>query len=488
MVTDREFRRLIKLRHTHYLYQAADKTNMSEKTARKYLKANQLPSELKTPHTWKNRPDPFKDIWEHIRDLLNTNPGLEATTIMGYLICKDSEQYQESQLRTLQRRVRDWKATEGPEKEVMFEQVHYPGRLSQSDFTHMDDIGITINGELFHHMLYHFVLTYSNWEHVKICFSESFESLSEGLQCSLWTLGGVPKDHQTDQLSAAVQKIENREEFTKRYQGLLNHYGITGRKIQVGCPNENGDVEQRHFRFKRALKQRLMLRGSNDFKSRDDYQEFLLKLLNELNSGRTKKLAEELNVLRELPNKKIDATKKHTVTVNRHSTIAIDTNIYSVDSRLIGESVLAKVKAETIEIWYAQRKRDEFTRLIGRKRHKINYRHIIGSLIKKPGAFENYRYKDDLFPSTRFRMAFDWLRENTGSKCNKEYVKILYYAARYNENEVDNALLWLINQELDISSEFVLDIITDPRTLPLIHQINIPIPNIDLYDELLEAA
>ena len=461
---------------------------MTEKTARKYLKAQKLPSELQTPHTWQTRKDPFEDIWEHIRDLLDTNPGLEATTLMGYLIRKNPDMYQENHLRTMQRRIRCWKATEGPEKEVMFGQIHHPGRLSQSDFTHMDDIGITINGELFHHMLYHFVLTYSNWEHVRICFSESFESLSDGLQASLWALGGVPQDHQTDQLSAAVQKVENRDAFTTRYKGLLAHYGVTGRKIQVRCPNENGDVEQRHHRFKRALKQRLMLRGSCNFKSREDYQSFLFNLLNELNGGRTQKLAEELKVLRELPNKKIDSTKQYMVTVRSTSTITVQSKTYSVSSRLMGEKVCAKVKAETIEVWYAQRKRDEFPRIIGNKKHKINYRHIIHSLIKKPGAFTNYQYKEDLFPTTRFRLAFDWLCENAGTKCNQEYLQILYLAAMHNESEVDNALLWLINQELGISAEFVLDIITDPRTLPLIHQINIPIPNIELYDELLEAA
>ena len=168
-----------------------------------------------------------------------------------------------------------WRATEGPAKEVFFAQQHPPGRLGASDFTHMEELGVTIQGQSFPHLIYHFVLTYSNWEAATVCFSESFESLCEGLQNALWELGKVPHRHRTDRLSTAVNNMSDPAEFTDRYKGLLRYYGLEGEKTQAGQGNENGDVEQRHHRFKRAVAQELMLRGSRDFASVEDYQQFL---------------------------------------------------------------------------------------------------------------------------------------------------------------------------------------------------------------------
>jgi len=264
VITELQYRRLVRMSQKHPQYQVADKAGMSEKTARKYLRAKKSPQEMGRDHNWKTRDDGYEKAWPGIKAMLEVNPALEATTILSYLQQETAGEYQDSQLRTLQRRMKNWRATEGPGKDVKFEQVHHPGELSQSDFTHMNDLGITIGGEEFRHMIYHFVLTYSNWEYAKVCFSESFDSFSEGFQASFWTLGGITKQHQTDQLSAAVRKDGNRKEFTDRYQGLLNHYGVEGRKIQVREPHENGDIEQRHYRFANAVKQALMLRGSSD--------------------------------------------------------------------------------------------------------------------------------------------------------------------------------------------------------------------------------
>jgi len=418
--------------------------------------------------------------------MLRVNGGLEATTLLPYFQKKCPYQYQESQLRTLQRRIKHWRATEGPAKEIMFEQIHHPGELSQSDFTDMNNLGITIAGEHFKHLVYHFVLTYSNWEHAKICFSESFESFSEGFQESLWVLGGVTKSHQTDQMSLAVQKADSRKEFTDRYQGLLNHYGTQGRKIQVGKPHENGDIEQRHHRFKNAVKQALMLRGSTEFESRAAYDEFLGKLLKQLNAGRQVKVAEEYKALKELPQTKLDSVKYYTLRVVRSgSTISVDRNTYSVNSRLIGEKVEVKMTSDKLEIWFAQKKQDEFPRLIGRGKSNINYRHIVDSLIKKPGAFANYRYRDELFPSSRFRLAYDYLCKHMPTKSSKEYLKILYLSAKVNETKVDNALTWLFDQGLPITHKFVEDIVKTVDELPSIRQLNVPEPNVHIYDELL---
>jgi hypothetical protein len=161
--------------------------------------------------------------------------------------------------------VKVWRATEGPAKEVFFAQRHHPGRLSASDFVRMTDLEVTIQGQSFPHWLYHFMLTYSNWETGTVCFSESFESLCEGFQNALWELGKVPHRHRTDRMSTAVNNVSDPAEFTDRYEALLRYYGVVGEKIQAGEAHENGDVEQRHYRFKRAVQQELMLRGSRDF-------------------------------------------------------------------------------------------------------------------------------------------------------------------------------------------------------------------------------
>src|SRR5205807_8080322 len=159
-------------------------------------------------------------------EMLTREPGLQAVTLLGRLQSASPGACPDSGQRTLERRVRIWKAQHGPAKEVYFAQVHEPGRLGASDFTHMKSLGVTIAGQAFDHLLYHFVLTHSNWEHGTVCFSESFASLSEGLQNALWALGGVPQRHRTDRLTMAVHADGHAEQFTARYQALLAHYGL----------------------------------------------------------------------------------------------------------------------------------------------------------------------------------------------------------------------------------------------------------------------
>ena len=193
MVTDEQVRRLWRyMTKDGILWKAASKAEMSDRTARKYLDSGQLPSEMKVPHDWRTRRDPFEGVWEAIQEQLAINPGLEAKTLFEDLQRRYPGRFQDGQLRTLQRRIKIWRALKGPAKEVFFPQKHYPGILAQSDFTHMTSLGITVAGRPFPHMIYHFVLTYSNWEAGTVCFSENYESLSEGLQNALWKLGAAP--------------------------------------------------------------------------------------------------------------------------------------------------------------------------------------------------------------------------------------------------------------------------------------------------------
>ena len=489
MVTDKQVRILMKaLRSEKTKATAAAKSGMDEKTARKYERLGKLPSDQKVEHNWRTREDPFSDIWPDIREHLNINPGLEAKTIFDHIKEKYPGKYMDGQLRTLQRRIKVWRALEGPPKEVFFPQEYKPGELCQSDFTHMNKLNVTISGQRFNHLIYHFVLPYSNWETGTICFSESFESLSEGLQNALLELGGVPLRHRTDRLTAAVQNPAqiNRDEFTRRYSALMRHYGLEGRMIQTGKPHENGDIEQRHFRFKKALEQSLLLRGSRDFNSREEYSFFLSKLFSQLNSGRKKRFLEELKVLRRLPLSRFDSCKRISVKVGPSSTIRVSHNVYSVDSRLIGEVVNIRLYAEYFEIWYAQKCVDKIPRLRGSERHHIQYRHIIDWLVRKPGAFENYRYRKDLFPTHRFRMAYDSLKKRNTQKSHKEYLNILFLAAKESEVAVDQALSYLFDKGFPISYDSILSLLRNNDNYTSVKDIQINDVDISVYDRLLQ--
>ena len=456
MVTDEQIRRLFMLvskEPTKAI--AAAKAGMSPKTALKYRTIGQLPSQIKKLHDWRTRSDPFAREWAWAIELLLVNPGLEAKTIFDYLQRENPGQYQDGQLRTLQRRIRHWRATEGPPKEVFFPQIHYPGDLSASDFTHMKSLRITIQNEPFDHMVYHFVLTYSNWEDVTVCYSESMESLSAGLQNALWLLGAVPKRHRTDRMSLAVHKDGNPERYTARYAALMRHYNLNPERTNVASGNENGDVEQRHNRFKKAVDQELMLRGSRDFESRTGYEKFLKDLVRRLNAGRRERLEEELKVLRPLPQKRQNDCTMLEVSVGPSSTILVNKNVYSVHSRLIGERVQVRVFVDLLEVCYAQRVVERIPRLRGREGHQINYRHIIDWLARKPGAFANYRYQADMFPSSYFKMAYDDLKRQMPMHADKEYVQILKIAAQEGEAATQSALRWLLSRQGPLTAAIV---------------------------------
>jgi hypothetical protein len=487
MVTDKQVRKLMKLlQEKESLALAAAKAGMDEKTARKYRKLGKLPSEVRQEHDWRTREDPFSGVWEQIRAKLQINPGLEAKTLFEDLQRRYPGEFADGQLRTLQRRVKTWRATEGPPREVYFAQVYKPGVLCQSDFTSMNKLGVTISGRPFDHILYHFVLAYSNWEAGTICFSESFESLSEGLQNALWELGGVVSEHRTDRLTTAVQKASHPEEFTSRYRGLMKHYGLRGRKIQAASPNENGDIEQRHNRLKRAVDQALMLRGSRDFRGRGEYATFLKNLFKQLNAGRRGRFEEELRELRRLPARRLEACKRIKVRVTGGSTIRAGHNVYSVDSRLIGERVEVRLYVEHLEVWYAQRKVESMARLRGEGKHRIEYRHIIDWLVRKPGAFENYRYRDDLFPTSRFRMAYDALRKrHSQQRASREYLRMLHLAATESERSVDDALRMLISKNENITVETIKELVLGESEPEPATDVNIADVDLSDYDALL---
>lgn len=490
MVTDLQVRKFMKLNQQETsLSDAASKAGMSEKTARKYRRSGRLPSQSKPERTWRTRKNPFEAVWDQVCSMLEINAGLEAKTLFEWLQREYPGEYSDGQVRSFQRHVKQWRALNGPAKEVYFPQRHYPGQLCESDFTDMSSLGITLGGELFSHLVYHFVLTYSNWETGSLCFSESFESLSAGLQNALWELGGVPRVHRSDRLSAAVQEVgkSGEPEFTRRYQALLRHYRLEGQKIQTGKANENGDVEQRHHRFKQAVKQSLLLRGSHEFATREAYTAFLRQLFSQLNAGRRERLLEELPVLKGLPLKRMGDYTVFRVKVGPSSTIRVNKNVYSVHSRLIGEHIDVRLSAESLELWYAQKKLETIPRLRGSGKHHIQYRHIIEWLKRKPGAFENYRYRSDLFPSSRFRMAYDTLKSQCPGQAHKEYLGILYLAARETESGVDEVLSTLLQHDASITVKAVETLLVNQQAIPSPLTVVVDQLDVGVYDTLLNG-
>jgi len=469
---------------------AADKAGMDEKTARKYVKLGKMPSEMLPLHIWRTREDPFTEVWEELKGMLSECSGFEAKTLFEFLQRRSPGTFSDGQLRTLQRRVKRWRALEGPAQEVFFPQVYYPGEFCASDFTRMSELGVTVSGERFEHMIYHLVLPYSNWETGTVCFSESFESLSDGLQNALWELGGVPRAHWSDRLTAAVQKTGSPEEFTARYSALLRHYGLEGRKINANRPNENGDVEQRHNRLKRTVDQALLLRGSRDFRLRAEYETFLRMLFRRMNSGRAKRLGEELPLLHRLPARRLEACKREHVRVGQSSTIRAGHNTYSVHSRLRGEMVEARLHAEEIVLYLGGQHVETIPRLIGRGGHRIQYRHIIDWLVRKPGAFENFRYREDLFPTHRFRVAYDQMRGSLSAiGASKAYLGVLALAAQEGEGGVDRALERLLAQGEAITAGSVSEELTRANGMTdSVREVSIAPVDLSVYDELLESA
>ncbi len=490
MITDYQVRVLMKQRSKGVpLGISSSRSGMSENTARKYLRSGDLPSELKAPHTWRTRPDPFADVSGDISSLLDGDAGLQAKTIFEHFQREHPGRFGDGQLRTMQRQVKRWRVLNGPGKEVFFGQDHIPGDLCASDFCHMTRLRVTIAGQLLDHLVYHFVLTYSNWESIDVCFGETLESLSHGLQESLWALGGVPKRHRTDSLTAAVTTLGERTEFTQRYRALMSHYGLCSEHTQPVSPNENGDVEQSHYRFITRIDQALMLRGSREFGCRADYEDFLQEQVHSANLGRKVRFAQECAVLSPLPKARLDADKRlDGVRVSPFATIRVLANTYSVPSRLIGERVSACVHADTIDINYAQQTVLRLPRLRGKGKSHIDYRHVIDALVRKPGAFEGYVHRAEMFPSSHFRIAYDTLAAQSPSQAAKQYLRILQMAKDEGEERVGAALRQIALAGGALSPTAVQQAMEAAAPSPLTPCVAIAAVDLGSYDALLSHA
>jgi transcriptional regulator with XRE-family HTH domain len=490
MKSDAEVRRMIHERARGKTQaQAAARAGMSERTARKYERAGTLPSQLRRPRSHATRPNPFADEWPWVCEELARDPALQATTLFALLCERSPGRYRASQLRTLQRHIAAWRARHGPPREVIFPQVHRPGQAAQSDFTRMTDLAITIAGAPFPHLVFHLVLTYSNMEAVRVCLSESFEALAEGVEAALWQLGGVPRQHRTDHLGAAIRPLDTagRVEATDRYAALLRHYGMTATTNQAGVAHENGDVEQAHHRFKQAVDQAVRARGSRDFPTRAAYGHFLHDLVRRRNLTRQARFDEERAALRPLPATPLHLCRELRVAVSRFSTIQVLKNTYSVPSRLIGATLTVRVRAETLELYQGAAPLLTLPRLSGQRQQHIDYHHLIWSLVRKPGAFAQYRYRDELFPTLTFRRAYDLLAGAMPQRADREYVRLLHLAASTSEAEVEVALTLLFEQQTTPLFDLVRELVQAPGAVA-VPALTAPTLDFQVYDQLLAGG
>ena len=339
MITDFQYRRLIKVFNcTGEVLMSSIKSGMDRKTGAKYIRNGKSPSEHKRPHRWRTRLDPFADVKDELEALLNKADDLEGLTIFQHFQKKYPGKFDDGQLRTLERRVKAWKMERGKCKVLSIPQIHVPGKLMELDWTCMNELQITIEGVLFKHLLSHAVLTYSNWAWAEIAYSESFLSLKKCFQSAVFRLGAVPEILQTDNSTAATHQVhagKKARDFNIGYFDFLDHYGVKPRTINVNSPDENGDIESANGHLKRRIEQHLLLRGSRDFPSIDEYKNFLVNILIKANHNRADKVKEELSSMRELPEIRLPEYTEEDKIVNSFGTIRIKKVAYSVPSRFV---------------------------------------------------------------------------------------------------------------------------------------------------------
>jgi hypothetical protein len=472
---------------------AAAAAAMSERSVRTW-REGALPSEGKQVRTWRTRKDPFDDVWlSKVVPLLVDDKKriLEATTILEALNKEREEgesKFDGGQVRTLQRRMRDWRALHGPEQEVFFQQEHPPGRECALDFTNCNELGVTVEGEAFPHLLFELVLSCSTWTAIGLAFSETFEALVKGFQDALWSLGARATIARSDNLSAATHELKGGgRKLTERWKAVLDHYDMTSTRIAPGNSNENGGVEQRHNRTKRAIAQALILRGSKDFASSSAYIAFARGVVDETHNDKiADRLAAEREHLLPLPSTRVPDYTIWTPAVRCWSTISVNKRIYSVPSRMIGHQVQARQYADVVEVYYRGRLVQTMPRLRGEKTARIDYRHVVWSLVTKPGAFARYRYREELFPTLVFRRAYDALTSTHGDRADIEYVRVLHLAASTMECTVEAALVQLLAEGARFDYVDVKTRVKPER--PLIPEMAPLKPDFAVYDGLLAGG
>jgi hypothetical protein len=489
-ITDQQMRLYMSLRQTEPPVIAAAKAGFSTASAYRIEQDPRLPSQRQAPRD-RRRPDPLSAVWDsEVVPLLKSVAGLRPIAIFDELRRRHPE-IGAGIRRTLERRIRTWRALNGAEQDVIFRQEHPPGRLGLSDFTSMADRGVSIAGVPLDHRLYHFRLAFSGWEHAQIVLGgESFVALAEGLQNALWALGRAPLQHRSDSLSAAFRNLDDdaRQDQTRRYDALCAHYGMEPTRNNRGLAHENGSIESPHGHLKQAIEDALLLRGSRHFDALDDYRRFVDEIVGRRNARNAKRLDLERPALRALPARRTTDYEETIVTVTSTSGFVLKKVFYSVPSRLIGHRLRVRLYDDRLECFLGstplmtlRRGRAHPT---GKHGHLVDYRHVIHALRRKPMALLNLVYRDQLFPRRAYRRAFEALMAGDSEKQACRVMVGLLALAHDRACEAELAVA--IEATLDAGRLPDLDVLgrrfmPDPAAIP---DITVELAPLYLYDEL----
>jgi len=482
------------LRGKHTQEAAAAKAGISVSSAQRIELSVRLPSQ-RPPRHWRTRRDPLREVWDaEVVPMLSAAPRLMAVTVLEELQRRHPrEELGESVLRTLQRRVRQWRAENGAEREIFFAQEHPPGRLGLSDFTIATELGVSIAGLMFEHRLYQFTFAHSGWRHAQVVLGgESFQALSTGLQDALWMAGGVPEEHRTDSLSAAFNNRVEQEELTRRYRELCRHYGVRASRNNLGESHENGAIESRQGSLKCALDQALLLRGTREFAELLAYQQFVAETVRRLNARCARAWELERASLKALPQRRTTDFEELDARVSKFGVFSAKSALYSVPSRLAGHRLKVRLYGAHLEAWLGGVKVFECERLHAsagdRHPRRIDWRHMLPSLKRKPGAFARWVLRDAMFPRSEYAQAWQRLRERLEERCAcRLMVDLLDLADRANVvTELAAVLAGLHERDELPDIEQLRERFTPrPTRMP---SVQVVLPAAAVYDELLGAA
>ena len=489
-INDHQMRLYMSYRQTISPEAAAAKAGFSTATAYRIDADPRLPSQKQEPRG-RRRPDPLAPYWDgEIVPILKAAPDIRAIGVLGELRRRHPD-LNPNIRRTLERRITAWRALHGPEQDVIFRQAHEPGLLGLSDFTDMSALGISIAGTPLEHRLYHFRLAFSGFEHAHVVLGgESFVALAEGLQNALWALGGTPKEHRSDSLSAAFRNLaaDAQEDLTQRYQGLMRHYGMEPSRNNAGVAHENGSIESAHGHLKAALEDALLLRGTRDFADLDAYRAFVDQIVGRRNAHNRKRIDLERESLNKLPARRTADFEEKLVPVTSSGGFILRRVFYTVPSRLIGHRLRVRIYDDRLECFLASTPVATLRRgqpvSENKGGHVVDYRHIIHALRRKPMALLNLVYRDQLFPRSAYARTFEALRERCDDRpACKIMVELLMLA---HERACEAELAEALAADLDAGRLPDLGALRArfrPAETP-IPSVAVPLAPLGVYDEL----
>lgn len=484
----------MKLKLSKALPAAAAQAGISIATAYRIEHDPRLPSEKKIARA-RRRPDPLAEIFDaEVVPLLQAAPGIRPVAIFDELRRRHTE-FAPGVRRTLERRIRAWRAVNGEEREVIFRQVHEAGRMGQSDFTEMSELGVTVAGVPLDHRLYHFRLVCSGFEHAHVILGgESYVALAEGLQNALWTLGGAPREHRSDSLSAAFRNLDAdaREDLTTRYDALCAHYLMEPTRNNRGVAHENGSIESSHGHLKSAVQDALLLRGVVEFADLVAYRRFIDEIVSRKNARNAKRIDAERALLQSLPRERTCDWEETFVYVTSSGGFILRKVFYTVPSRLIGHRLRVRLYDDRLDLLLGATLLMTLERgragANGKHGHVVDYHHVIHALRRKPMALLSLVYRDQLFPREAYRLTFEFLREELAERAACKMMVALLSLAHDRSCEAQLATVLaddLDNRRMPDINALLARFVPDPARLP---EVAVHLAPLSCYDVLVQSG